>query len=102
MPKRVEPQAHPSEIERARRFYAAAAFGPDVTPPDITGWRKVFQVLSETEAIMRRAHDMLIAEGDIRLREGELEGLRKPLGNLCERIAEVRGIIVSKLEKGER
>ncbi len=85
------------EIERARQFYAAAEATAYLEPAPSTRleWRRALLALTETEKVLRKAHDMIVAEQEIRLREVE-NGLQEHLTRLCARIDEVRAKLVAE------
>lgn len=85
------------EIERARRFYAAAEATAylEPAPPERLAWRRVLLTLLEVEKLLRSVHDAVIAEGEIRLREFGEVGFQRQLNNLCERITKVRTILMA-------
>jgi hypothetical protein len=72
------------EIEQAQQFYAE----PRV--PQEIEWRRALRALTETEKVMRKAHDVIVAEQETCLRDQAESGLQEPLKRLCARIDEVR------------
>lgn len=87
-----------AEVERARQFYAVAESARylEPAPPTRLEWRRALLVLLEVEKVVRRAHDMLIAEEEIRLRDQLGVGLQAQLNRIRERINEVRAILMAE------
>lgn len=93
----ARPFEEQDQIERAQRFYAAAEVARELGGPSPTRleWRRVLLTLIETEKVLRQAHDMLIAEQEIRFRDDLDGGFRAELNRLHARIADVRAILVA-------